>query len=162
MGFLKSEIPEKLTHQFIVQNADYSLESQSKNWRIWVWRQVILLKVSGVWNPDLYPYHFSDFWDIFCERKRYWDRVYFIVDANNMPIQSEEFRSYVKTSWVQLIEREDFCLCIVENKAMKRTIWSSIYRLLGIQTKIRLFKNNDQALIWLRSVLLAEQLPTTE
>jgi RimJ/RimL family protein N-acetyltransferase len=158
MEFLKPETPEKLTSQFIVQNVEYSLKSHSKNWKILVWRQIVLLYVSGVWDPELYPYHFSDFWDIFCERKQRWDRVYFIVDANNMPIQSEEFRNYVKTNWLHLIDRGDFQLCIVEQKAMKRAIWGSIHRLLGVQTKIRLFKNHDQAFTWMKSILLAEQL----
>ncbi len=155
---MKPEIPEKLTHRFIIQNADYSLESHSKNWRIWAWRQVVLLKVSGVWDPSQYPHHFSDFWDIFCARKRYWERVYFIVDANNMAIQSEAFRNYVKTNWLHWAERKDFYPCIVENKAMKRAIWTAIYKLLGIENKIRLFKNHDQALTWMRSVVLTEGL----
>ena len=111
-----------------------------------------------MWDTDMYPHHFGDFWDIFCERRRYWERVYFVVDANDMPVQSEEFRYYVKTNWLHLIQREDFSLCIVENKAMKRAIWSSIYKLLGIQQKIRLFKNFDQACTWIRSAVLAEQI----
>jgi hypothetical protein len=107
--------------------------------------------MSDVWDPDLYPYHFSDFWDIFCERRQRWDRIYFVVDANDMPIQSEEFRNYVKTNWLHLAEREDFRLCIVEQKAMKRAIWSSIYRLLGIQDRIRLFRTQDRALAWVNT-----------
>lgn len=158
MGLLNQEIPEKLTEQFIIQNAEFSLQAYSKNWKVLVWHQIVLLYVAGVWDPDLYPHHFSDFWDIFCERRQQWDRVYFVIDANNMPIQSEEFRHYVKTNWLHLIEREDFCLCIVESKGMKRAIWSSIYRLLGVQRKIRLFKDLHQALGWLRSVVLAEEL----
>jgi len=150
MGNLKPEIPEKLTQEFITQNAQYSLRSQSKNWRVLVWRQIVLLYMSSIWDPDLYPYHFSDFWDIFCERKQRWDRVYFVIDANDMPIQSEEFRNYVKTNWLHLTEREDFRLCIVEEKAMKRAIWGSIHQLLGIQKRVMMFKDHDRALEWVR------------
>jgi len=150
MGNLNPETPEKLTQEFIIKNAQYSLRSQSKNWKVLVWRQIVLLYMSGLWDPDLYPYHFSDFWDIFCERRQRWDPVYFVVDANDMPIQSEEFRNYVKTNWLHLIEREDFRLCIVEEKAMKRAIWGSIHRLLGVQDRIRLFKTQDRALEWVR------------
>lgn len=162
MEFLKQEAPEKLTSQFIIQNAEYSLKSHSKNWKILVWRQIVLLYVSGIWDPDLYPYHFSDFWDIFCERKQRRDRVYFIVDANNMPIQSEEFRNYVKTNWLHLIERGDFQLCIVEQKAMKRAIWGSIHRLLGVQDRIRLFKSQDRALEWVSSRINVTSLKKQE
>ena len=151
MGNLKPEIPERITEQFIIQNAQYSLRSQSKNWKVLVWRQIVLLYMSGVWDPDLYPYHFSDFWDIFCERRQQWDRVYFIVDANDMPIQSEEFRNYVKTNWLHLAEREDFRLCIVEEKGMKRAIWGSIHRLLGIQDRVKMFKDCNRALEWVTS-----------
>jgi hypothetical protein len=158
MEIPKADILEKLTERFIKQNSEYSIESHSKNWKVWVWRQIVFLMVSGTWESGMYPHHFSDFWDIFCERKRYWDRVYFIVDANDMPVQSEEFRHYVITNWLHLVERDDFCLCIIEYKAMKRTIWSSIYRLLGIQNKIRLFKNFDQACTWMKTVILAEQV----
>jgi len=150
MGLLKPETPEKLTHRFIVQNSEFSIESQSKNWKVWTWQQVVLLKVSGVWDPGMYPYHFSDFWDIFYECKRNWDQIYFIVDANDMPVQSEEFRLYVKTNWQHLIEREDFRLCIVEGKAMKRVIWGSIYQLLGIRNRVKMFKDHDRALTWLQ------------
>jgi hypothetical protein len=149
MGNLKPEIPARITEQFIAQNAEYSLRSHSKNWKALIWRQIVLLYMSGVWDPDLYPYHFSDFWDIFCERRQRWDRIYFVADANDMPIQSEEFRHYVKTNWLHLIERHDFQLCIVESKAMKRAIWGSIHQLLGIRDRVKIFKNHELALSWL-------------
>jgi hypothetical protein len=116
MGFQKPETPESLTYTFIVENAEYSLESQSKNWKVWVWKEIVLLKLSGIWNPGLYPYHFSDFWDTFAERKHYWHRIYFVVNANDMPVQSDEFHQYVRRNWQHLVERKDFCLCVVENK----------------------------------------------
>jgi hypothetical protein len=158
MEFVRSNTPEKLTYQYIVQNSEYSIQSQSKNWKVWIWYQIVLLRLSGVWDPGMYPHHFGDFWDIFCERRRYWDKVYFIVDANDMPVQSEEFRYYVKTNWLHLIEREDFSLCIVENNAMKRAIWGSMYKLLGIQNKIRLFKSFGQACTWIKTVVLAQRI----
>jgi len=72
-----------------------------------------------------------------------------------MPIQSEEFRNYVKTNWLHLIERGDFQLCIVEQKAMKRAIWRSIYQLLGIQNRVKMFKDHDRALTWLQCSQIA-------
>jgi len=151
MGFQQPEIPELLTHKFIIENAEYFIESQSKNWKIWVWREIVLLKISGIWESGLYPYHFRDFWDIFNERKQYWNRIYFIVDANDMPVQSDEFRDYVTRNWQHLVERDDFFLCIVEIKAMKRTIWSTTFRMIGIQDKTHLFESYDQALSWHKS-----------
>lgn len=145
------ETPDTLTKRFIIENAEYSLESSSRHWNAWIWRNIVLLAVSGMWPAEHYPYYFNDLWDIFCERKKQWEQIYFVVDANNMPVQSEEFRGYVKRNWSHLVEREDFCLCIVESKAMKRTIWNSIYQLLGVQNRVKMFKDHDRALTWLQS-----------
>lgn len=150
IGFLVEKLPKELTKQFILRNADYSLKSSSSQWRMWAWRSIVLLQVSGIWDPKYYAHYFSEFWDVFCERKQSWNKVYFVVDANEMPIQSEEFRNYVKMSWQHLIEHDDFCLYIVESKAMKRAIWGSIHRLLGIQNRVKMFKGLDRALEWVR------------
>lgn len=151
MGFVVEKLPKELTKQFILRNAEYSLKSASDQWEIWVWRSIVLLQVSGIWVRKDYAHYFSEFWDVFCERRQFWNKVYFVVDANDMPIQSEEFRDYVKTSWIHLIERDDFCLCIVDSKAMKRVIWNSMYKLLGIQDRIKTFKNHARALKWLKA-----------
>ena len=150
IDFLMDGLSDKLTEDFIKKNAEYSLESSFHHWIAWIWGNIVLLAVSGTWSAQHYPYYFSDFWDIFCERKKYWDKVYFVVDANNMPIQSEEFRGYVKKNWSHLLEREDFCLCIVEFKTMKRAIWKSIYRLINAHSKIQLFRDHNEALQWVQ------------
>jgi hypothetical protein len=139
-----------LTKQFIVQNAEYSIESSSHHWTARIWENIVLLAVSGTWPAKHYPHYFGDFWDIFCERRKIWEKVYFVVNANNMPIQNEEFRGYVQTNWSHLLDRPDFCLCIVECKSMKRAIWKSIYRLINVQSKIQLFRDHSQALQWVQ------------
>lgn len=139
-----------LTKQFITQNAEYSLESSSHYWTAWIWENIVLLAVSGTWPAQHYHQYFSDFWDIFCERQKFWEKIYFVVDANNMPIQTEEFRDYVQRNWSHLLDQADFCLCIVEFKTMKRAIWKSIYRLINVQSKIQLFKDHSQALQWVQ------------
>ena len=147
-GIRMDKKADSLTKRFIVENAEYSLESPFHHWRAWICKQIVFLAVSGSWQSRHYPYYFGKFWDIFCERKKAWDKVCFVVDANNMPIQSEGFRGYVNKNWSHIIEREDFCLCIVESSAMKRAIWKSIYSLLGVQNKVHLFSNHDQAIQW--------------
>jgi hypothetical protein len=144
------KIPQKITERFIIQNAEYTLESSSREWEAWIWEQLVLLKVSGNWESKNYNHYFSEFWDIFCERKRIWDRVYFIIDANDMEIQTEEFRQYLKESWMHLLDREDLSICLVEAKAMKRLIWKSIYQLIGNQDRVRIFQNFSEAFAWIR------------
>jgi hypothetical protein len=55
----------------------------------------------------------------------------------------------LKENWVHLLDREDYCLSIVEPNSLKRTIWKSIYRLLNIQSKVHLFKDLPSALQWI-------------
>jgi len=149
-GIRMDKKADSLAKRFIVENAEYSLESPFHHWRAWICKQIVFLAVSGSWQSRHYPYYFGKFWDIFCERKKAWDKVFFVVDANNMPIQSEEFRGYENKNWSHIIEREDFCLSIVEFKTMKRAIGKSIYRLINAQSKIQLFKDHTLALQWVQ------------
>jgi len=148
----------KFSKHFIIEKAEYSQESSSHHERAWIWKNIVLLSVTVIWPSQHYHTYFNTFWDIFCERRKQWEQVYFVVDANNMPVQSEEFRIYVKKNWYHLIEREDFCLCIVESKAMKRAIWRSIYKLLGRQDKVKMFTNHNQALRWIQTKCLSRSL----
>lgn len=109
----------------------------------------MLLKVSGNWEPTSYNHYFSEFWDIFCARKRGWNRVNFIIDANDMDIKTEEFRRYLKESWIHLLDRQDLSICLVEAKAMKRLIWSSIFQLLGKRDQILIVKDLYEAFAWI-------------
>jgi hypothetical protein len=144
------EIPEKMTERFIIQNAEYSLGSPTREWQAWMWKQLVLLKVSGNWELKSCSHYFNEFWDIFCERKKVWDRVHFIIDANDMEIQTEEFRRYLKESWMHLLDRGDLSICLVEAKALKRLIWKSIYQLIGKQDRVRIFKDFSEAFAWIR------------
>ncbi len=142
--------PDSLTKQFIVEHAEYSLQSNSHYWRAWIWENIVLLVLSGMWTAEHYSRYFSDFWDIFYERKKTWDKVYFLFDTSNLSIQSEEFRSYIWENWSHLLNREDFCICIVELSSMKRAIWKAIYRLLKVEGKIQLFRDHTKALRWVK------------
>jgi hypothetical protein len=141
--------PDFPTKQYIFENFEYTRGSAQRHWRAWIWENIVLVAVSGVWPPQRYAEYFGSFWDIFCERKKHWNRVYFVFDSNNLPIQSEEFRRYVKDNWVHLLDREDYRLSIVESNSLKRTIWKSIYRLIDIQGKVHLFKDHQSALRWI-------------
>ena len=79
-----------------------------------------------------------------------WEKVYVVIDANEMEIQTEEFRHYLKENWMHLLDREDLSICLVEDKAMKRLIWSSIYLLLGKQNRTMIFKDSSEAFAWIR------------
>jgi hypothetical protein len=139
-----------LTARLIIENAEYSAGSPSHHWKAWIRENIVLLVVSGNWPAEQYPHYFRNFWEIYCERKKFWNKVYLLFDTNNLPIQSEEFRGYIRENWAHLLDREDFCLCIVESSSMKRTIWKSVHRLLNVQSKIHLFENYTSALHWIQ------------
>jgi len=133
----------------IFENADYTVKPSHSNWEAFVWENIVFITTSGIWKPEHWAVYFGFFWNIFIERRSLWAKVYFVYDTSNLPIQNEEFRTYLKENWVHLLEREDYCLSIIEPNALKRTIWKSIYRLINIQNKIHLFKDHPSTFQWI-------------
>jgi hypothetical protein len=144
------DTPERITDRFIIQNAEYTIGSDSREWQAWIWKQFVLFRFYGRWEPGNYNQNLSDFWDIFSERKKTWPAVYFIIDANDLDIQTEEFRRYLKENWMHLLDREDLSICMVAEKEMKRQIWTSIMKLLGKQDRMPIFKDLSEAFVWIR------------
>jgi hypothetical protein len=142
MEILKPDISD------LVDGAEYVLSPSHGHWEVRVWENVVFVRVSGIWPQENWVEYFECFWNMFCERKKYWDKVYFIYETTNLPIQSVEFRNYLKENWLHLLDREDYCLSIVEPNSLKRTIWKSIYRLLNVQNKVHLFKDHPSASQW--------------
>jgi hypothetical protein len=135
---------------FCLTDVEYALSPDHGHWKAQVWKDIVLVTVSGMWPPERWAEYFGCFWNVFCERKESWDKVYFIYETSNLPIQNEEFRNYLKENWVHLLGREDYCLSIVEPNSLKRTIWKSIYRLINIESKVQLFKDHSSALQWIQ------------
>jgi len=130
-------------------NTEYTVSPSHGHWEARIWENMVLVKVSGIWPPEHWAKYFGCFWNIFCERRSSWDKVYFIYETTNLPIQNEEFRDYLKENWVHLLDREDYCLSIIEPNSLKRTIWKSIYRLINMQSKVHLFKDHPSAFQWI-------------
>jgi hypothetical protein len=151
-----ADIPDRLTREFLIKNREYDIGSPFHHWRAFPWKQVVLLEVAGKWQVEDCPYYMKEIWDIVCERLRHHERVYLLVNANDMDIQSEEFRRYLMESWGHLLDREDLVICLIEGKAMKRLIWSSIYRFIGKRDRIKIFAGYEPAFAWLSRHLRAE------
>jgi hypothetical protein len=151
-----AEIPDNLTREFLLKNREYDIGSPFHHWRALPWKQVVLLEVSGTWELSDCPYYMKEIWDIFSERREHYEKVYLLINANAMDIQSEGFRQYLKESWGHLLDREDLVICLIEEKAMKRAIWSSIYRLIGKRDRIKIFAGYEGAFVWLTQRLRAE------
>jgi len=133
----------------ILTNAEYTVSPSHGHWEARVWENIVFIATTGIWPPEDWAEYFGCFWNIFCERKSIWNKVYFIFETSNFPIQSEDFRTYLKENWVHLLDREDYCLSIVEPNSLKRTIWKSIYRLINIQDKVHMFRDPPSALKWI-------------
>jgi hypothetical protein len=117
---------------------------------IWTRRNIVIIRPSGQWSAEDAAFHVQDYWDFFKNLRKTWSKVYYVIDMNNMEIQNEEFRRYLKENWAHVLDREDFGICFVESKAMKRAIWSSIFQLIGKQERLFLFKDFTEAFAWIR------------
>jgi hypothetical protein len=148
---------ERITKRFIMHNAEYVLESGFRQWKIYAWRDLALVVVSGDWDPNNYGYYFKEFWNVFYERRESWGLVHFIVDTNKMPIQTEEFGGYVRDNWIHLLDRNDLRICLVESSAVKRLLWTSIYHLIGKEKRITISNSYGQAFSWFQTTCVSSE-----
>jgi hypothetical protein len=145
-----SEKPERIDLRYLTQNADHHYLSADHKWMLWIWRNIVLIKASGMWSVEKTAFYVNQYWDTFKRLRATWPKVYYVLDMNNMEIQTEEFRRYLKENWAHLLDREDLGLCFVEGKAMKRIIWTSIFQLIGKKDRLFLFKDFTDAFDWVR------------
>jgi hypothetical protein len=141
--------PQRIDKGYLVQNREYHVGSPSHHWQAWIWKHITLLEVAGEWDVREHAYYFKEIWDLFWERRLYYGRVFLVIDANQMDIQNEEFRRYLKLNWIHLLDRQDLCICLVEGNSMKRLIWRSIHQLLDEQERIQIFPCAESALEWI-------------
>jgi hypothetical protein len=141
---------KKIDIKYLIENADFHDLSADHKWSLWACKNIVFIKVSGFWSIDEIDIYMNRFWSVFLDLRKKWNKVYFLIDTNDMELQTEKFRHYMKEQWAHLLDQEDLSLCLIDKKSMKRLLWKSIYRLLGIADKIQLFMNHDQASVWLQ------------
>jgi hypothetical protein len=147
-GLSNPEIPEQFSSNFIIQNADYSLGSQSDNWKIWVWRNIELIHLKGEFTTEIADFFMNECWSVLTERRQYYPFVISLVDITGFEVQSERFRRYLKNNWDHLLDRDDLQIVFITGKGMKSIIWQSIFVMMGRQDRVRFFSGYRRAFKW--------------
>jgi hypothetical protein len=148
MESLSPEIPEQFTREFIIQNAEYSLGAQSSNWRIWVWRNIELIHLTGDFTTETADFFMNECWSVLTERRQYFPFVISLVDITGFEVQSERFRRYLRNNWEHLLDRNDLQIVFITGKGMKSIIWQSIFVVMGRQDRVRFFSGYKRAFKW--------------
>jgi hypothetical protein len=144
-----TEEPERIDHRYLTKHADHHYLSADHKWILWIWRNIVLIKASGMWSVEETAFYVNQYWNTFKKLRVTCPKVFYVLDMNSMEIQTEEFRRYLKENWAHLLDREDLGLCFVEGKAMKRLIWTSIFSLIGKKDRLFLFKDFSEAFAWI-------------
>jgi hypothetical protein len=137
-----------ITRFHIQQYPEYHYVSFSQRWAVWVWRQVVLLKLRGQYCIADAEALMTDCWSIHLERLNQWPETFCLVDLSEFEIQGEEFRSYLRGSWAHVLRREDLHVCLITGNQMKALIWHAIHVLMGTRRRIKIFRSDRQALAW--------------
>ena len=150
-------IPEKLTLDWIEKHSHIHLKGDRLRWTITAWRNVIFLKINQDWTPD----EITGYVDLLSELPSIlsdqWPRIYFVFDLSRMGFRKEDAHLYLRTNWLQLLDRENMRVCIVEESRMRRLIWRSLYKGIGKLDRIELFAGCDEAFEWVREQLAGEK-----
>jgi hypothetical protein len=154
---LMNDPSKMLTKHFIKENADSHYVSRDKRMRVWAWHQVLFIKISGTWTPETTEIHLNELWCDFTNLRQSWSKVFAIIGCTRFRIQSEIFRSNLKTDWDRRFKRKDLVVCLIDNNAMRRAIRSVMPQLIVNCDNIFVFKNCDEILgqIWMQLLTAA-------
>jgi hypothetical protein len=150
-------IPEKLTLAWIEMHSHIHLKGDGLRWTLTAWRNVVFLKINEDWTPDEingYVDLLSDLPSILSEQ---WARIYFVFDLSQMGFPEEDAHLYLRTNWLELLDRENMRVGVVEESRMRRLMWISLYKGFAKLDRIQLFSGCDEAFEWVRDQLLREE-----
>jgi hypothetical protein len=154
MGLSKTEIPEKLTLEWIDAHSHIRLVGANHRWVVMAWRNVLFLKISDVWTPadtDDYVNRLSALPGILSEQ---WDTIFLVFDLSRMKFRVEDAFRYLRANWLKFLDREEMKICIVDESNIRRIALRSLYKLIGKLDKIRIFHNCNESLKWVREAII--------
>jgi hypothetical protein len=146
-------LPEKLTFAWLCQHAQLHLVSAEDKWTITAWKNVVCLKIRGGWTPEEaeeYVHHFAGLPGMLECR---WDKIYLVFDISDMRFRRQDAHLYLRSNWLETIDRKELAVCIVEKKRMRRLLWHSLYTLVGKRNRVKLVAATDEALAWVHAEL---------
>ena len=92
--------------------------------------RVILVEVSGSWDPEVAKGYLDQLFDDFRYIRQYWKRAFAIVDLHRFEIQTVAFRTIVKNYWAKFFNRSDLMVCFIENNALRRALRTAMLKLI--------------------------------
>ena len=119
-----------LTKKTLKKEARTHYISHDRRLSVWVRHQVILVEVSGSWDPAVTRDHLDRLFDDFKYIRKHWNRVFAIIDLRRFEIQTAAFRVIVKNYWAQFFNRNDLVICFIENNALRRAIRAAMLQLI--------------------------------
>jgi hypothetical protein len=120
----------ELTKKALQKHADLHYITHDRRMSVWIWHQVILVEVSGTWDPTITKRHLDKLFSDFSYVRQHWNRVFAIVDLHRFEIQTVAFRGVVKNYWAKQFNRGDLMVCFVENNALRRAIRAAMLKLI--------------------------------
>jgi hypothetical protein len=151
----EESIPEKLTLEWIEKHSLIRLVGNDNRWTITAWRNVIFLKISEKWIPDEMDGYVDRLAELPEILTKQWDRILFVFDLSLMKFRKEDAFHYLRSNWLEFLDRDDVRVCMVEENKMRRLIWRSLYTFIRKLDKIRLFADCDDAFDWVRGEIVS-------
>jgi hypothetical protein len=154
--------PYALSKRLIKNQAKYQYTTFDNRMRVWIWNQIIMVEVSGDWTPEIVAHHLRLLWDDFIKARQKAQKVFLVVDCNQMKMQNEAFRHQLKTEWELLFNRSDVLVCLIEKNTVRRNIRQSIMKLLPGIKNIRTYRDHQQAFRLIRTYLMSKETEVKE
>jgi hypothetical protein len=133
--------PGQSSREYQTKRRDIHYFSHDRRMSVWIWHQIILIEVSGRWDPTIAEEHLDRLFDDFKHLRQQWNKIHSVIDLCNFEIQSVAFRIIVENYWAKFFNRSDLEIYFVENNALRRAIRAAILRLINRSHNVHLCKN---------------------
>jgi len=131
----------ELSKKALKKHSEYHYFTHDRRMSVWIWHQVILVEISGTWNPEVAKGHLDKLFGDFSYVRQYWNRAFAIIDLHRFEIQTVAFRGVVKNYWAKQFNRSDLVICFVENNVLRKAIRSAMLKLIPRSHNVHICTN---------------------
>ncbi|MBN1835602.1 MAG: PAS domain S-box protein, partial [Spirochaetales bacterium] len=137
---------EPLSVSSLRANAETVRKAEDRRWILWVYQDIMLWKMVGVWPAPVARVHFTEIWQAFLTLRESCDTVFLLIDTDDFAPQSYEFRDLLVKEWAHVLDRGDLVICLVASDPMRRAVRNTMAMLAGRFDQFRFYKNFEAAL----------------
>jgi len=135
-----------LTVPILQANAEMVRTAYDKRWTLWVFQDIMLWKMVGVWPAPVARAHFTEIWQAFLALREKHDPVFLLIDTDHFAQQSYQFRDMLVKEWSHVLDRGDLVICLVATDPMRRAVRNTMAMLAGRLEQFRFYKSFEAAL----------------